>query len=280
MRTPLLLLTALGMGCTAPADEGPWRLVWEDPFDGPAGTAPDPEHWILETGRGPNGDGWGNQELQHYTDRADNVDLDGNGFLRIRARRESYEGADFTSGRIKTQSLAAFTYGRIEARVTVPEGQGLWPAFWMLGEDIVDVGWPLCGEIDILEVRGHTPDTIFGTLHGPGYSGGDSVGNTYTLPDDASLAEGFHDVAIEWDPGHIAWSVDGEVFHTATAADLPDGAAWVFDHDFFLLFNLAVGGTFLGAEQPDGSTPEVATYGIDHVRVYERVEPLSAESLP
>ena len=273
----LALPCALAAGCVADPEAGEtWRLVWEDTFDGAAGSRPDPTNWQLETGRGPNGDGWGNQELQTYTDLPDNVDLDGAGFLRIRARRD---GDAWTSARIKTQGLQAFRYGRIEARVNVPAGQGLWPAFWMLGSDIDEVAWPNCGEIDILEVRGQEPDVVFGTVHGPGYSGGDSVGALYLRPE-GSFAGSFHDFAVEWDPGHIAWTLDGTLYHTVTRADLPEGSAWVFDHEYFLLLNLAVGGTFLGpGGGPDATTPDVAAMGVDHVRVYERIEPLT-EPLP
>ena len=278
----LPLFALLGSaGCLADPDDGEtWRLAWEDNFDGPEGSAPDPSVWTLETGRGPNGDGWGNQELQYYTDRPTNVDLDGNGFLRIRARREAFEGGEWTSARIKTQQKQSFTYGRIEARVNVPAGQGLWPAFWTLGEDITEVPWPGCGEIDILEVRGQEPDVIFGTIHGPGYAGSDSVGALYKRLEGPFTGE-FHVFAVEWDPNHIAWFLDDVVYHTATPGDLPPDSAWVFDHDFFLLLNLAIGGTFLGpGGGPDGTTPDTAAMGVDYVRVYERVEPLSgAEAL-
>ncbi len=269
------LLLPFVTGCLASSEEGPWRLVWEENFDGPEGAAPDAATWNLETGRGPQGDGWGNQELQHYTDRPDNVDLDGNGFLRVRARREAFEGAEWTSARIQTQGKQAFTYGRVEASIRVPAGQGLWPAFWMLGADITEIPWPGCGEIDVLEVRGQEPDVVLGTVHGPGYSGADSVGALYKNQA-GSLADGFHTYAVEWDPGHIAWTLDDEVYHTVTRDDLPEGSVWVFDHDFFLLLNLAVGGTFLGpGGGPDDTTPDLAAMGVDFVRVYERAEPFT-----
>jgi beta-glucanase (GH16 family) len=277
MRTLTLgMLAMAASGCLADPDDGEtWRLAWEENFDGAEGSAPDPSVWVIETGRGPNGDGWGNQELQYYTDRPANVDLDGNGFLRIRARREAFEGAEWTSARIKTQGKQSFTYGRIEASINVPAGQGLWPAFWSMGEDITEVPWPGCGEIDILEVRGQEPDVIFGTIHGPGYAGADSVGALYKRQE-GPFAGSFHTVAIEWDPNHIAWYLDDALYHTTTPGDLPPDSPWVFDHDFFLLLNLAVGGTFLGpGGGPDGTTPDVAAMGVDYIRVYERVAPLS-----
>jgi beta-glucanase (GH16 family) len=274
VRALTLCIATACSGCLTDPEEGEtWRVVWEDTFDGPEGSAPDPANWSIETGRGPNDDGWGNQELQVYTDRPDNVDLDGNGFLRIRARRE---GDGWTSARIKTQQKQSFTYGRIEARVNLPEGQGLWPAFWTLGEDITDVPWPGCGEIDILEVRGQEPDIIFGTIHGPGYAGADSVGAAYKRQEGPFTGE-FHVVAVEWDPQHIAWYLDDQIFHTTTPGDLPPDSTWVFDHDFFLLLNLAVGGTFLGpGGGPNDSTPDTAAMGVDYVRVFERITPLSA----
>ncbi len=273
MRPSALALLALAAGCISDPNEGQtWQLVWEDDFNGAVGQPPDPTVWTLETGRGPADDGWGNQELQVYTDQPENVDLDGNGFLRIRARRE---GDGWTSARLKTQGGRSFGYGRIEARINVPAGQGLWPAFWMLGDDIVDVPWPNCGEIDILEVRGQEPDVVFGTIHGPGYSGADSVGALYKRQE-GPFSGDFHVFAVEWDPGHIAWYVDDTLYHAATPASLPPDTAWVFDHEFFLLLNLAVGGTFLGpGGGPDDTTPDVAVMGVDYVRFYERIEPLT-----
>lgn len=278
MRVRTLGLFAVS-GCLAEPEADPtWRLVWEDTFDGAEGSAPDPGTWNLEVGRGPQGDGWGNQELQTYTAEPDNVDLDGRGFLRIRARRDLDGG--WTSARITTQDKQVFRYGRIEARVLVPAGKGLWPAFWMLGADIGEVSWPNCGEIDILEARGQEPEVLFGTVHGPGYAGADSVGGTLVHAD-GPLSEDFHDVAVAWDPNHVAWFLDGVPFHTVTPGDLPPGAVWVFDRDFFLLLNLAVGGTFLGpGGGPDETTPDVAVLGVDHVRVYERTTPLSEWSEP
>jgi beta-glucanase (GH16 family) len=213
------------------------------------------------------GDGWGNDQLEHNTDRTDNARLDGEGHLQIVARREAFEGNDYTSARLTTNGTFTQGYGRFEARVRLPKGQGLWPAFWMLGDDFGDVGWPGCGEIDILEMRGEDPGAVLGTLHGPGYSGGSAVGDTYVLGDDA-FAEDFHTFRVDVDEGLITWWVDDVVYQRRTAADLPDGTAWVFDHPTFLILNLAVGGHFV--QPPTDATPFPATMLVDHVRVYER----------
>lgn len=260
--TPLLLLLT---ACTAARPTEAWTLVWADEFDGPEGSPPDPTRWTHDVG----GDGWGNQQLEYNTDRTENADLDGNGFLRIRAREEAFEGNAYTSARIKTQGLFTTTYGRVEARIRAPSGRGIWPAFWMLGADIDEVGWPACGEIDILELRGEEPDVVLGTIHGPGYSGGDSVGDELSL--DAPASDAFHVYAVEWDPAHITWFFDDQVVHTAHPGDV--AGTWVFDHPFFLILNVAVGGTFL--DEPDESTPFPAVMGVDYVRVYQRTTPVA-----
>lgn len=270
---PLLLaasIVGLGAACTEASDpitDDRWELIFEDEFRGPEGDPPDPSIWTYDIGRG--NDGWGNQELQYYTDRPENVALDGDGFLRIVARRESFEGAEWTSARIKTQGLQSFTYGRFEARILLPAGNGLWPAFWMLGDTIETLGWPLCGEIDIMEARGRLPNEVTGAIHGPGYSAGRALSGTFRFPEGEDFT-GFHVYRIDWDPEHITWYVDDRLVFTAHPG-MVEGA-WVLDHSFFLLLNLAVGGTFDVA--PDGTTPDVATMAIDWVRVYERRLPI------
>jgi len=246
-----------------PITEDRWELIWEDDFGGPEGQSPDPAKWTFDIGRGA--DGWGNQELQYYTDRPDNVSLDGDGFLRIVARREAFEGAEWTSARIKTQGLASFTYGRIEARIKLPAGNGLWPAFWMLGDDIETLGWPLCGEIDVMEARGRLPGEVTGAIHGPGYSAGRAVWGKFMFPEGEDFTD-FHTYRVDWDPEHLTWYVDDRFVFTAHPG-MVEGA-WVLDHDFFLLLNLAVGGTF--DVPPDADTPDVATMAVDWVRVYQR----------
>lgn len=243
--------------------EGTWELVWSDEFEGEAGSLPDEARWSFDVG----GDGWGNEQLEFDTDRPDNVSLDGEGHLAITALREDYQGNAFTSGRIKTQDRFEPAFGRIAARIKLPSGKGIWPAFWMLGADFDEVGWPDCGEIDIMEFRGQEPFVVHGSLHGPGYSGGTPLTGSYFLPDDALFTDDFHVFAIEWDPGRIAFFVDDTVYQVRTEAHTP-GARWAFDHPFFILLNVAVGGAYVG--DPNEATPFPATMLVDWVRVYER----------
>lgn len=256
---------------TATPSPAGWTAVWIEDFNGPAGAAPDPSKWTYDLG----GMGWGNSELQNYTDRPSNVSLDGAGHLVITARQENYEfcwygDCTHTSARILTQDKFTQTYGRIEARLRTPAGQGLWPAFWMLGENLPTDGWPASGEIDIMEVLGHETKKTYGTLHGPDYSGGEGVGTPYTLPAGQSFSTDFHTVAIEWAPNQIRWYVDGVLFSTKTPADL-GGDRWGFDHPFFIIVNLAVGGNWPGS--PDEATEFPAEYVIDYVRTYQASTP-------
>jgi beta-glucanase (GH16 family) len=253
--------------CTASDAEEPWTLVWQDEFSGAVDSPPDAANWVSDSG----GDGFGNEQLEYNTDRPENVSVDGNGFLRIVAKREEYEGNSWTSGRIITKDLQAFEYGRVEARIRLPSGRGIWPAFWMLGDDIDEVSWPSCGEIDILEMRGEQPDTIIGSVHGPGYSGGSAVSDAL-VKEEVDFSADFHSYEIVWDPGNITWAVDGEILNSATPGDLPQFTTWVFDHPFFLILNVAVGGTFL--EEPDDTTPDEVRMVVDHVRVYQRTNPI------
>jgi len=244
-------------------DPSEWVLLWEDDFTGPVDQSPDPAKWTYDVGNGDNG--WGNSQLEFDTARPENVSLDGQGNLRIVAREEAYNGFDYTSARIKTQGLFAQAYGRFEARIQLPIGQGIWPAFWLLGEDITTVGWPQCGEIDIMEYRGQFPSVASGALHGPGYSGGNPLEGSYTLAS-GGFNEGFHVFAVDWTPGSITWSVDGVAFMTRNVGDVPAGGEWVFDHPFFIILNVAVGGSYVG--DPDASTVFPQTMLVDYVRVY------------
>ncbi len=271
-RPGLGLALAIALPCLASCGSddsmsGPppgWNLTLADEFDAAADTPADPSLWRYDVG----GDGWGNNQLEYDTNRIENVSHDGEGHLRIIARKESYGGRNYTSGRIKTKALFAQAYGRFEARIKLPPGQGIWPAFWMLGNDIDAVGWPQCGEIDIMEFRGQQTNLIYGTVHGPGYSGGDAIGGTYRLPDGETFVEDFHVFAVDWDPGQLRFSVDGQVYFTLTTSRVLSRGDWVFDHPFFLILNLAVGGNFVG---PVGSnTPFPAVMLVDYVRVYER----------
>jgi beta-glucanase (GH16 family) len=255
-------------------DPGPsgWSLVWSDEFDEPAGTPPDPANWSYEISDvNPGGlNGWGNEELQYYTDDPGNVAMDGNGNLVITISEadpslECYYGpCEYESGRLISQHKAEFAYGRIESRILVPDGAGgLWPAFWSLGTDIARTPWPAAGEIDFMEYVSRLPNEIFGTIHGPGYSGGSSFGGIYDFG--SPVAEEYHTFTVEWEPNLITWYVDGILYHQAEPADVP--GPWVFEKPFFLLVNLAIGGNFGGEIDPDIEFPQ--DYFIDYVRVYQ-----------
>lgn len=243
--------------------QGDLKLVWQDEFTGAAGQAPDPSNWGFDVGTGDGG--WGNGEQQYY--RAENATLDGEGHLAITAKKEDFEGSHYTSARLLTKGKREFTHGRIEARMKLPAGQGMWPAFWMLGANIDTAPWPACGEIDVMESRGQEPSTVLGSLHGPGYFGGGSITDRYTLPGSVGFDRDFHVFAIEWDAPYISWEVDGVTYAVTTPDQLPDNGTWVFDHSFFVLLNLAVGGSFVGA--PDASTAFPQTLLVDYVKVYE-----------
>lgn len=260
------------LALSGPARAQGWRLVWADEFDGARGSAVDAKKWTEEVG----GAGWGNRELQFYTAGAKNARLDGRGFLVITAAEERlpesfkcwYGPCRYTSARLITKDKFSQAYGRFEARLRVPSGQGLWPAFWLLGEDITSAGWPACGEIDVMEHIGREPSTVHGTIHGPGYSGASGVGAAYTLPGGRRFADDFHTFAVEWEPREIRWYVDGRRYHTLTPDRLPAGAKWVFDHPFFILLNVAVGGQWPG--DPDRTTRFPQTMTVDYVRAYRR----------
>ena len=265
-----ILVGAAGTGAAgAPVQsaDAKWVLTWSDEFDGPDGSAPDPKKWTVETG----GSGWGNNELEYYTARRTNSRVE-KGNLVIDALQEQFTGPDgvareYTSARLKTGKLFTQKYGKFEARIRIPKGQGMWPAFWMLGDDISMAGWPACGEVDIMENVGSAPATVHGTLHGPGFSGDKSLGAPYALPG-GSISDDFHLFAVEWEPNEIRFYVDGRLYETRTPADLPPGARWVFDHPFFLILNVAVGGDWPG--RPDASTKFPQQMLVDYVRVYSR----------
>ena len=248
-------------------DSREWVQAWSDEFDGAAGMQVNGANWTAEIG----GNGWGNNELEYYTDRPENAALDGNGNLAIVAREENpadyqchYGTCRYTSARLITKGQQAFTYGRVEARIKIPRGQGVWPAFWMLGTDIDQVGWPNSGEIDIMENIGKEPQIVHGTIHGPGYSAGNGITAAFTGAED--FADDFHVYAIDWDPQTIRWYVDGNLYSTVSVNDL-HGRKWVYDHDFFILLNVAVGGQWPG--MPDSSSQFPQTMLVDYVRVYK-----------
>ncbi|MEV4315465.1 family 16 glycosylhydrolase [Actinocrispum sp. NPDC049592] len=241
------------------ADVGILATTFADEFNGPAGSAPDGSKWNLETGDNVN-----NHERQYYTNRTSNAAMDGQGNLVITARRENpgnyncwYGRCEYTSARLNTAGKFSQTYGHFETRLKMSYGQGMWPAFWMLGGG----NWPADGEIDVMENVGFEPNTVHGTIHGPGYSGAGGIGAAYNGP---RFADGFHTFAVDWSPNKIVWSVDGNVYETRTPADL-NGNRWVYDHPFFIILNLAVGGYWPG--DPNSSTPMPNTLTIDYVRV-------------
>ncbi len=238
------------------------QLTMQDEFD--ADGAPNSAIWNYDIGTGT--DGWGNQELQYYTDRPENVTVN-NGVLIITARREDFQGSAYTSARLLTRGKFEQTYGRFEARIRVPYGQGMWPAFWMLGvPDSPSEIWPSIGEIDIMEMRGQQPTTLIGSVHGPGYSAGEAISKEYEFQNDR-MDTGFHVYGIEWGPDYINHYVDDVLYNQITPEDLPEGAEWVFDNDFYILINLAVGGNFVGS--PNSETVFPQTMLVDYVRVYE-----------
>ena len=235
---------------------------------------PNSEVWDYEIGRGPNGDGWGNQELQYYTNRSENVTVQ-NGILLITAREESFGGANYTSARIISKTLFEQKYGRFEARIRLPWGQGIWPAFWMLGADIDENPWPGAGEIDIMEYRGQEPAVLIGSVHGPSYSGADAISKEFTLENDR-FDTGFHIFGIEWGPDFINYYVDDVLYNQITPEDINEETngegVWVFNKPFYLLMNLAVGGNFVGSPNEETQFPQ--TMLVDYVRVYEFDEKL------
>lgn len=267
-----LLIIVLLPGITAHAHSKQWRLAWSDEFNGSLGARIDARKWTAEVG----GAGWGNQELEYYSDSAKNAYHDGRGSLVIQALKETlseefkcwYGQCRYTSARLITRNKFAQAYGRFEANLKLPFGQGIWPAFWLLGDNIETAGWPTCGEIDIMENIGREPAMIHGTMHGPGYSGAKGIGAPFALPAGRRFADDYHTFAVEWEPRTIRWYVDGKLYATRTPADLPPGTKWVYDRPFFILLNLAVGGAWPGS--PDETTIFPQKMLIDYVRVYRR----------
>lgn len=249
-----LMVSAFIPTVTAKADTG-WNLAWSDEFNG---TSINTSNWKYETG----GDGWGNNELEYYTNRSENARIE-NGNLVIEARKENYSGMNYTSARLKSQGLKNWTYGKVEARMKLPAGQGVWPAFWMLGENISQVSWPKCGEIDIME-HINNESAIHGTIHW------DSTGNNthaqYGAASPNIDVTQYHVYSIEWDASSIKWFVDGTQYLEANIANNINGTE-EFHKPFFILFNLAIGGNWPG--NPDGSTPFPAKMYVDYVRVYQ-----------
>ena len=237
------------------------NVTMEDDFEG---STINNSLWNFDVGTGNaiSGQGWGNNELQYYTDRAENITVE-DGNLKITAIKESFMASGYTSARINTAGKFEQEYGRFEARIQLPWGQGLWPAFWLLGNNIDEVSWPQCGEIDIMEYRGQAPTNLLGSVHGPGYSAGNAIGKNYKLENDR-FDTGFHIFGIEWGPDYINYYVDDVLYNQITPGDV--NGEWVFDHPFYIIINLAVGGNFVGS--PNASTVFPQTMLIDYVRVY------------
>lgn len=228
------------------------KLVWSEEFNY-TGT-PDPSKWVYDTGTGDNG--WGNNEVEYYTDRPENI-IVGNGVLKIKAIRDKHNGSTFTSARIKTQGKFDFKYGHIEIRAKVPGDAGTWAAAWMLGSNINEVGWPKCGEIDIMEYIGKDPNKIWGTFHYPERFGGNADGSTLMIN---NAENAFHVYSADWTPSTLKIFVDGKLIHALTnTPSLP------FNNNFFIILNLAMGGNLGGTVDPN---LDVATYEVDYVRVY------------
>ncbi len=244
------------------------NLVMADEFD--INGAPDSSMWTYDIGDGSAQGipGWGNNELQYYTDRPENVTVQ-NGVLIITANEESFNGSQYTSARITTQGLFEQAYGRFEARIKLPTGKGIWPAFWLLGNNCDVNPWPQCGEIDIMEYLGDQPTVVFGTVHGPGFSGGESISKEYNITNDR-FDTGFHVFGIEWAPDFINYYVDGDLYQTitpATVAEETNGAGeWVFNRPFYIVINMAVGGNLPGSPNADTVFPQRML--VDYVRVY------------
>lgn len=265
----LLLSDLRGEASVNVGNQPKLKLVWQDEFSGSNGSPVDKTKWTAEIG----GKGWGNRELEYYTDRPVNA-FQSDGYLNIKILKETYTGTDnitreYTSARLTTKRNFATTYGRFEARIKIPRGQGIWPAFWMLGDDIGKVGWPKCGEIDIMENIGKEPSIIHGTIHGPGYSGAKGISSSFFLSNHKSFADSFHTFAVEWEPNIIRFYCDDVLYKTIASTDLPAGTSWVYNHPFFLLLNVAVGGNWPGSPDETTTFPQVML--VDYVRVYERM---------
>ena len=235
------------------------QIVMQDEFN--TDGILDSSIWSYDIGTGNNG--WGNNELEYYTDRPENITAQ-NGILIISAKKESYKGSAYTSARILTKGKFEQKYGRFEARMRLPDGPRMWPAFWLLGNNIDEVGWPQSGEIDIMENRGQLPTIVNGTVHGPGYSAGLAITKSYDLVNDR-FDTGFHVFGIEWTPDYINYYVDDVLYNQITPSDVT--GEWVFNKPFYIIINLAVGGNYVGSPNSETNFPQNLL--VDYVRVYK-----------
>lgn len=245
----------------AQSESPQWQLIWSDEFNHSARSPVNPQNWQHDIG----GHGWGNQQLEYNTNALRNVAQNGDGYLEIVALKEEIDSNAYSSGRIHSRDLFEVQYGRIEAKIKLPIGQGIWPAFWMLGQGFPNVSWPDCGEIDIMEFRGQQPFESTGAVHGSGFSGGNALGGRFQS--DQDLSQDFHLYAIEWSAQEIKWFVDEHLFYQLKPQDLPKNAAWPFQSPFFLLLNVAVGGHYVGS--PNERTVFPQKMLVDYVRVYQ-----------
>ncbi len=245
-----------------------YTLSWHDEFNRPNNSLPDPSKWTYDLGVAS--EGWGNHELEYYTNRPQNAQIE-NGNLVITARQENYTGSDavtrhYTSARLKTQNLFTQAYGRFEARIKIPAGRGIWPAFWLLGDNFPSAGWPKCGEIDIMENVGKDPGAIHGSLHGPiATAPASDLTAAFRLPPGKNFSDDFHVYTVEWEPAAVRFYSDFTLYATFTPQS-PGGGPWVFDHPFFIILNVAVGGDWPGS--PDATTKFPQAMLVDYVRVY------------
>ena len=250
-----------------------YALAWSEEFDQPAGTPPSPAHWSHDSGA----HGWGNAEMQNYGDDLEHAQIvadpaASNGTalqISLTYNGQGLSHGNFQSARLLTQGKVSFQYGYLEARLRLPSGQGVWPAFWMLGADIGEAGWPVCGEIDIMENRGDKPGWNVSSLHGPGYSGNSPLSGQFDLPNGQEFHQGYHTFGVLWKRDSITSLVDGTPYVAQTAADVP-GKTWAFNHSFFFLVNLAVGGHFFGL--PNETTVFPQALRLDYIRVYQAKE--------
>ncbi len=248
------------------------KLAFKDEFNKSANAPVDSSKWTSEIGGG----GWGNQELEYYTNSIENAYHDGNGSLVIKAIKLTqpsnltcwYGPCQYTSARLITKGKFEQKYGRFEARIKIPKGQGMWGAFWLLGNNIDTVGWATCGELDIMENIGREPNIVHGTIHGPGYSGANGISSSFNSTNNAAFGDDFHVYKTEWSENLIQFYVDGNLYKTIKPTDLPPGSNWVFEHPFFMILNFAVGGPWGGV--PDNTSVFPNTMVIDYVRVYKR----------
>jgi beta-glucanase (GH16 family) len=275
-RSVFALALSAAIGCAqnaGPVPTDPWVEVWRDEFDGPAGAGVDAVRWSHDTADGCASGicGWGNNEKEYYS--RDNVALNGQGQLAIVARSAPagltcyYGACRYTSGKITTRGKVDVAPGRVEARIRIPAGQGLWPAFWMLGSGHPQTPWPLCGELDIMEFHGSAPASVSSAVHGPGYSGNTPFAKAHALQG-GTFAEDFHVFAVEWDSLGARFFVDSVAYHSVTSQELQKFGNSILGRPYYLVINLAVGGNFDGDPQSDAILP--ATMLVDYVRTYRR----------